>query len=86
MPNDKLVRDSRPEFPGNSETKTEISAKKEKLRPVTKGRIVKKGWGTKFKESLVNNDNQSIMDYIFYDILIPAAKDTISNIVSDRIS
>ena len=82
----KLVRDrlTKPEFPGNSETvvKHPTEEIKERLRPVVKGRIRKKSWGAKIKESLVSTDNPSLVDYILFDILVPAAKETISNIVS----
>lgn len=82
----RLTREAprRPEFPGNSETKDSESSK-ERIRPIVKGRVIKKGWGTKFKEAVISTDNPSIMDYLFYDILVPAAKETISNIISGGI-
>ena len=84
----KLVRNregAKPEFPGNSETKPSAEAIKQKIRPMVAGKLRKKGWGAKLRDSMVNTDNQSIMDYILYDILVPAAKDTISNIVTGGI-
>ena len=91
MPNEsKLVRDrdrSKPEFPSNSESTSRRSSEeiKTRLQPIVKGRIRKKGWGSKIKESLVGTDNPSLMNYILFDIVIPAAKDTISHIVTGGI-
>ena len=83
----KLVRDrnAKPDFPSNSETvpaKRPTDDIKERMRPIVKGRLRKKGLGAKIRDSLVSSDNPSIMDYILFDILVPAAKETISNIVS----
>ena len=88
MPNEsKLVREAKPSFPSNSESapRTHVEEVKERFKPIVKGRIRKKGWGTKIKESLIGSDNPSLMDYILFDIVVPAMKETITNIVSGGI-
>ena len=54
---------------------------------ITKGNVVKqkKGFFKKFAEVFVGDDVTSVTSYIFYDVLIPAAKSTLSDMVSGGI-
>lgn len=73
-------------FPSNSH-KEKIEGKKEdvdkKITKVISGTVVqkKKSLGKRFMETFVNDDITNIKSYVFHDVLIPAAKDTISDIV-----
>lgn len=68
-------------FPSNSYTnRTEKKPKKE-IKPVVKNevRIQKKGLGEKFSETFLQADIQSVKNSVIFDILIPAAKDMLSD-------
>ena len=75
------------DFPSNSQTskKTEPTTEKKKLDPVTKARIrnaqKKKGWLSKVGSSIFSDDSQSVGDYILFDVLVPAIKSTLSEII-----
>lgn len=64
-------------YPSNSKEK-----KKEK-KPVIKGKVLrqKKSLGKKFSETFLEDDTKTVGSYIFYDILIPAFKAMISDMV-----
>lgn len=72
------------DFPSNSRNpvRPPLDAKAEtepkKLEQVTTGKVVqrKKSWGTKFRETFVSGpDSRSVLDYVTYEIILPAAKD-----------
>lgn len=74
------------EFPSNSKmtapAKKASSAKVEekKVEKVVTGKVVqrKKSLGTKFKETFISGaDSKSVLEYVLFDILKPAAKDMI---------
>lgn len=68
-------------YPSNSYTnRTEKKPKKE-IKPVVKNevRIQKKGLGEKFSETFLQADIQSVKNSVIFDILIPAAKDMLSD-------
>lgn len=73
------------EFPSNSRStpnKKAPSAKVEekKVEKVVTGKVVqrKKRLGTKFKETFISGaDSKSVLEYVMFDILVPAAKDMV---------
>jgi hypothetical protein len=73
-------------YPSNSH-KDKEEAKKEKVEKkvekIISGKVVtkKKSLGKKFMESFIGEDVKDVKSYILYDVLIPSAKDTISDIV-----
>ena len=56
--------------------------------PVIKGNVVstEKSLGKKITESLVKDDAKSIGDYLLFNVLIPAAKDTIFDFITKGVS
>lgn len=78
------------DLPSNSyksrEAKTEVIAEK-KIGKITTGNVKtkKKGFGKKFAEVFIGDDVTSVSSYILYDVLIPAAKSTLSDMVSGGI-
>ena len=73
--------------PSNSH-KTRIEKKEEKkVEKVVKGTVIirKKSWTKRFMESFIGNDINSVGGYILYDVLIPAAKSTIADMVKGGI-
>lgn len=75
------------EFPGNSNKEKQQRAEQEEknLKPVVSKPAVKrkKSIGRKFKEAFIGDESESdsITDYILYDVLVPAFKDTLSDMV-----
>jgi len=69
-------------FPSNSQTQKASPSKKEekKVERVTRGEVIqrKKSLGTRFKETFISGaDSKSVLEYVLFDILVPAAKDMV---------
>ena len=85
---DGQKRDDR--YPSNS-IYTNIASRKvedpkpnaKKVRPIAKGKISKqkKGLGEKIAETFLVTDFQSVTRHIIFDVLVPAAKDTLYDMV-----
>lgn len=87
---------SREEFPPNSfSSKEGYSSLKERkpvksekrVEKVVKGKVVKrkKSMGRRLSETFLEDDSSNVLDYILYDVLIPSAKETLSNVVTNGI-
>ena len=78
------------EFPSNShrpkKSKDNVPADK-KVEKVVQGTVSrrKKSLGKKFEETFISGDAQSVGGYVLWDVVIPAAKDTIADAVSQGI-
>lgn len=81
------------EFPSNSQKvvkkpeKQEKATDDKKVEKVVTGEVVqrKKPLGKRMAETFVGGDAQSVGQYVVMDVLIPAAKDTIADAVSQGI-
>lgn len=76
-------------LPSNSYmSKSGKRPEEKKVEKVASGKIVqrKKSLGEKFSETFLATDMSSVVEHIFFDVLIPAAKDTISDIVEGAIN
>lgn len=75
------------EFPSNSNKSHQVDPTANKGKPAEKkvekvvtGEVVKrkKSLGSRFKETFISGaDSKSVMEYVLFDILIPAAKDMV---------
>lgn len=74
-------------YPSNAHSKRTEKEEPRKLEKVTSGRVVqrKKSLGKRFMEAFIGDDANSIMGYILHDVLIPAAKSTLSDMVQGGI-
>lgn len=75
------------EYPGNSINKKTPPApapEPKVITPVVTGNVTRKKRSalTRFKETFIGGDAQSVVGYVSYEILIPAVKDTLSDMVS----
>lgn len=61
--------------------------KKKKVEKIVKGKVKtkKKSEMSKFKDVFISEDAKDVKSYIFMDVLVPAAKKAISDIVRDGI-
>lgn len=79
------------EYPSNSfSSKEQAEEKKEKKKKVeriveTKVTKRKQTVGSRLAETFCGDDTANVKDYILYDVLIPAAKSTLSDIVTGGI-
>lgn len=76
------------DFPSNShKSKEETKKPEKKVEKVTSGKVVKqkKSLGKKFAETFLGDNIESVSSYIIYDVIIPAAKNMISDTVSNGI-
>lgn len=76
-----------PNYPSNSNKKKEAVEEEKRVEKVVKGEVKKKkrSLGRKFSDAFSEEDRQSVGDHILYDVLIPAAKNTISDMVKGGI-
>lgn len=84
----KLVRDF--DYPSNSEKNKRIpdnQIKEKKVEQIVTGQVIrqKKTIGQKFSETFLGDDTKNVVDYIIQDILIPAMKSTLSDMVGGGI-
>lgn len=75
------------EFPANSqnhkaEPKPIDSNSEKKVTQVTEGVRRKPALGKRMKEAFAGEDSRSVGDYVIFDVLIPAAKDTLVDAVT----
>jgi len=69
------------------EAAPEKTTDEKKLKKVVTGKVTKqkRSFGKKISEVLLEDNTKSVGSYIFYDVLIPAAKDLISDMVGGGI-
>ena len=74
------------EYKSNSHKSKEVDERK-KVGKVVKGKVKtkKKSGANKVADVFITEDISNVKDYIIYDVLLPAAKKTISEIVSNGI-
>lgn len=78
------------EFPSNSKhpTKKEAQNEPKKVEKVVQGEVVKrkKPLGKRFVETFASGDDaKTVWDYVVMDVLLPAAKDTMADAVSQGV-
>ncbi|MBO5319059.1 MAG: hypothetical protein J6B01_04530 [Ruminococcus sp.] len=77
-----------PEYQSNSHSKKELpaEAKERKVEKVVKGKVkVKNNNGRKLAGLFISEDASNVKNYVFMDVLVPAIKKAISDIVRDGI-
>lgn len=77
---------TRPPVPVSRDDIPEREEKREHSEPVAKGTRKKKGLGRKLSETFIADDASSVKEYVIFDVLVPALKDTLYDIVSNSVS
>lgn len=79
--------DYKPNSHKYKEEQKSLPAERKKVEKVVKGKVKtkKKGELAKFKDVFISEDVSNVKSYIFMDVLVPAAKKAISDIVRDGI-
>jgi hypothetical protein len=87
----KLIRETlpsnsdRPRKPVDDATKS-VTEKPKQSSVVKKGaRKRRKTFGEKFKEAFMGDESKNVGDYVIHDVLVPALKSTISDVVTGGI-
>lgn len=75
------------EFPSNSHKSKEEIVERKVTEKVVKGKIKqrKKSIGKRMSESFLEDDTHSVFQYILWDVLVPAAKDTIFDVMTNGV-
>lgn len=76
------------DYPNNSFAARELAKKREnppEVKKVTKGKVTKKKkpFGRRFAEAFGARDGQGVVEYVLYDIIIPATKNMIVDSIID---
>lgn len=79
-----LVVVSSEEFPTNSHKSKEEATKRVKESVVIKGKVKqrKPSLGKRMSDSFLKEDSSSVFHYVLTEVLLPAAKDTLSDMIS----
>lgn len=75
------------EFPSNSHKSKEKKTEVKETKKIIKGKVKRKQetLGTRVKNEFISEDSRSVLSYLIEDVFIPAAKDTIANLVTGGI-
>lgn len=86
-----LTKPNVPELEGNSRTDAkpivEHKSTSKQIKPVAEGKVSKKKQSTakRFRESLGLEETRTVGDYLVWDVLIPAFKETVAEVVKKGI-
>lgn len=69
------------DLPSNSAKSKESTEQPKKLEPVAQGKKTKKSFGSKFSDAFIATDGGELKDYLVKDVLVPAAKDTLMDLI-----
>lgn len=76
-------RNRTPDFPSN--THKERAHSRPKITPVGQARRKEKSLGARIAETFTGDDVQSVGNYVLFDVVIPAAKAMLQDVVSEGI-
>lgn len=84
---DDFPSNSRRREPEKAPTPPPKKQEEKKVEKVTTGEVIsrKKPLGKRMKELLVGGDANSVGRYVFFEVLLPAAKDTIADVVTQGV-
>ena len=66
-------------YPANSKTQ-KLETKRERLDKVANGKVQKRSLTKRFRDSFIANDGRSVGEYVFWDILVPSAKELLNEL------
>lgn len=74
-------------YPSNSRATSEEPPAEKKIESVVTGEVTrrKKPWGKRLSETLVGGDISDVSSYVVLQVLVPAAKDMISDALSQAV-
>ena len=83
-----LSKPSGPEMEGNPISQDVEKVRKKELKPVATGKVSKKRQSSakRFRESLGLEETRTVGDYLIWDVLIPAFKETLADVVTKGIN
>jgi len=66
-------------YPTNSKTQ-KLEEKRERIEKVATGKVQKRSLTKRFRDSFIANDGRSVGEYVFWDILVPSAKELLNEL------
>jgi hypothetical protein len=83
----EFVQLDKSKFPANSHKSKGPDVEEKKVEKVVKGKVVKrkKSLGKKFTETFIGEDIDNVGSYIVHDVLIPAAKAAVTDMIQGGI-
>lgn len=77
-----------PNYESNSykNKQEQVEESREKLAPIVEARREKPTLGKRFVKTFFNEDIKDVKKYLFFDVLIPAIKDTLYSLISNGAS
>jgi len=77
----------RVDYPSNSRKAKDAPQEKARPEKVVEGAVTrrKKGWRGKLSETFLSEDSTSVVSYVVMDVLVPAAKNAVSDAISQGI-
>lgn len=71
------------DYPSNSNKSKEETIEEKRIEPVVKGKVTqqKKSFGRRAKEVIMGDDSRNVAEYVIQDILVPALKSLLSDVV-----
>lgn len=74
-------------YSSNSNKSKKVDKPDKVVKQITSGAVVerKRSLGTKFKETFAGDDAQTVGNYILFDVIIPATKNLISDMVREGV-
>lgn len=75
------------EFPTNSMSSKDPVPEPKKIEKVIEGKVIrrKKPFTKRFAEVFIGGDSRTVGSYLLYDVLLPATKDTIADLMSQGV-
>jgi hypothetical protein len=82
------IRAMKVDYPGNSQRARQASPEKEPIQAVTTGEVKRrpKNFFHKASDAFFGESDGSVVDYIIFEVMIPAAKNMISDAISEGIN
>jgi hypothetical protein len=70
-------------YPSNSKTQRAAPCEERRVQKVVSGRVrqQKKSLGKRFLDTFIEDDTSSVGNYIYYDVIIPAAKSMVCDLI-----
>ena len=87
MPEEKQVLDETSFRANSHKSKSPPSPQGKKIVKVVNGPVKtkKKSLGRRFSETFIGEDKETVKSYLLFDVIVPAVKDTISELVKSAI-
>lgn len=71
--------------PNSNKSKQQQPPVKKELKQIAKGKVKKQSLSKKFADTFISDDAQTVKEHVIFDVVVPAVKDIISDIVTSSV-